>query len=58
MQQDEKQNVSRETLEGSVDMLDIARVAQDVEAREFAGMGSLKLVAPARVLDVAFAVAA
>ena len=32
MQQDEKQNVSRETLEGSVDMLDIARVAQDVEA--------------------------
>ena len=49
MQQDEKQNVSRETLEGSVDMLDIARVAQDVEAREFAGMGSLKLVAPAKV---------
>ena len=36
MQQDEKQNVSRETLEGSVYMLDIARVAQDVEAREFA----------------------
>ena len=30
-------------------MLDIARVAQDVEAREFAGMGSLKLVAPAKV---------
>ena len=49
MQQDEKQNVSRETLEGSVDMLDIARVAQDVEACEFAGMGSLKLVAPAKV---------
>ena len=49
MQQDEKQNVPRETLEGSVDMFDIARVAQDVEAREFAGMGSLKLVAPAKV---------
>ena len=32
-----------------MDMLDIARVAQDVEAREFAGMGSLKLVAPAKV---------
>lgn len=49
MQQDEKQNVHVKPLEGSVDMLDIARVAQDVEAREFAGMGSLKLVAPAKV---------
>lgn len=49
MQQDEKQNVSRETLAGSVDMLDVARVAQDVESREFMGMGSLKLVAPAKV---------
>ena len=49
MQQDEKQNVSRETLSGSVDMLDVARVAQDVESREFMGMGSLKLIAPAKV---------
>lgn len=49
MQQGEKQNVSRETLSGSVDMLDVARVAQAVEQREFSGMGSLKLVAPAKV---------
>ena len=48
MQQDEKQNVSREhwRVRGHARH---SRVAQDVEAREFAGMGSLKLVAPAKV---------
>ena len=46
---DEQQDVSRETFQNKVDMMDIARIAQDVEAREFAGMGSLKLVAPAKV---------
>ena len=46
---DEQQDVSRETFQNKVDMMDIARIAQNVEAREFAGMGSLKLVAPAKV---------
>lgn len=46
---DEHQDVSRETSQNKVDMLDVARIAQNVEAREFAGMGSLKLVAPAKV---------
>ncbi len=48
-EQDKQQKVSRETDPDRVDMLDVARVAQAVEAREFALPGSIKVVAPAKV---------
>lgn len=47
--QDKQKNVSRETPSEKVDMLDVARVAQAVEQREFALPGSIKIVAPAKV---------
>lgn len=44
------QDVSRETSPwNNVDMLDVARVAQKVDERDFLGGGSLKLIAPAKV---------
>lgn len=46
----EQQDVSRETSSwDNVDMLDVARVAQKVDERDFLGGGSLKLIAPAKV---------
>ena len=45
----EQKNVSRETDPNRVDMLDVARVAQATDAREFALPGSIKVVAPAKV---------
>ncbi len=45
-----QQDVSRETSPwNNVDMLDVARVAQKVDERDFLGGGSIKLIAPAKV---------
>lgn len=49
-EKNEQQDVSRETSSwNNVDMLDVARVAQKVDERDFIGGGSIKLVAPAKV---------
>ncbi len=49
-EKNEQQDVSRETSSwNNVDMLDVARVAQKVDERDFIGVGSIKLVAPAKV---------
>ena len=47
--QGKQETVSRETVSDKVDMLDVARIAQAVEKREFALPGSIKVVAPAKV---------
>ena len=48
-EQGKQGTVSRETISDKVDMLDVARIAQAVEKREFALPGSIKVIAPAKV---------